>query len=68
MSHFDGIAVAEGFVATATSEGAPVAAFESPDRRIWGVQYHPEVSHTPTVRRSSPTSCTTWPASRTPGR
>ncbi len=48
MSHFDGIArVPDGFVATATSDGAPVAALESPARRIWGVQYHPEVSHTP---------------------
>jgi GMP synthase (glutamine-hydrolysing) len=48
MSHFDGISrVPPGFVATATSVGAPVAALESPSRRIWGVQYHPEVSHTP---------------------
>jgi len=48
MSHFDGIArVPDDFVATATSAGAPVAALESPARRIWGVQYHPEVSHTP---------------------
>jgi GMP synthase (glutamine-hydrolysing) len=48
MSHFDGIArVPDGFAATATSDGAPVAALESPARRIWGVQYHPEVSHTP---------------------
>jgi GMP synthase (glutamine-hydrolysing) len=48
MSHFDGIArVPDGFVATATSAGAPVAALESPARRVWGVQYHPEVSHTP---------------------
>jgi GMP synthase (glutamine-hydrolysing) len=48
MSHFDGISrVPDGFVATATSQGAPVAALEAPDRRIWGVQYHPEVSHTP---------------------
>jgi GMP synthase (glutamine-hydrolysing) len=48
MSHFDGIVrVPEGFTATATSAGAPVAALESPDRGIWGVQYHPEVSHTP---------------------
>jgi GMP synthase (glutamine-hydrolysing) len=48
MSHFDGITrVPDGFVATATSTGAPVAALESPGRRIWGVQYHPEVSHTP---------------------
>jgi GMP synthase (glutamine-hydrolysing) len=48
MSHFDGITrVPDGFVATATSAGAPVAALESPSRRLWGVQYHPEVSHTP---------------------
>jgi GMP synthase (glutamine-hydrolysing) len=48
MSHIDGIArVPDDFVATATSAGAPVAALESPARRIWGVQYHPEVSHTP---------------------
>jgi GMP synthase (glutamine-hydrolysing) len=48
MSHFDGISRApDGFVAVATSAGAPVAALESADRRIWGVQYHPEVSHTP---------------------
>jgi GMP synthase (glutamine-hydrolysing) len=48
MSHFDGITrVPDGFVATATSDGAPVAALESPGRKIWGVQYHPEVSHTP---------------------
>ncbi len=48
MSHFDGITrVPEGFVATATSADAPVAALESPSRRLWGVQYHPEVSHTP---------------------
>ena len=48
MSHFDGITRApEGFVATASTADAPVAALESPERRIWGVQYHPEVSHTP---------------------
>ena len=48
MSHFDGItALPEGFTPVATSAGAPVAAFEAPDRKIWGIQYHPEVSHTP---------------------
>jgi GMP synthase (glutamine-hydrolysing) len=48
MSHFDAItSVPEGFVATATTDNVPVAALESPERRMWGVQYHPEVSHTP---------------------
>ena len=48
MSHFDAVTeVPEGFVATATSPGAKVAVLENPDKRIWGVQYHPEVAHTP---------------------
>jgi GMP synthase (glutamine-hydrolysing) len=48
MSHGDAITrVPPGFVATASTADAPVAALESPERRIWGVQYHPEVSHTP---------------------
>lgn len=48
MSHFDAIAqLPEGFVATASTPLAPVAVLENPERRIWGVQYHPEVVHTP---------------------
>jgi GMP synthase (glutamine-hydrolysing) len=48
MSHFDAISrVPDGFLATASTADAPVAALESAERRIWGVQYHPEVSHTP---------------------
>ncbi|HEX6237990.1 MAG TPA: glutamine-hydrolyzing GMP synthase [Acidimicrobiales bacterium] len=48
MSHFDTITEPpDGFVATASTPDTPVAALESPGRRIWGVQYHPEVSHTP---------------------
>ncbi|MDD9371609.1 MAG: glutamine-hydrolyzing GMP synthase [Acidimicrobiales bacterium] len=48
MSHFDGVTeLPEGFTAVATSAGAPIAAYEAPARKIWGVQYHPEVSHTP---------------------
>ena len=48
MSHFDAVTVPPpGFVATASTPDAPVAALENPQRRIWGVQYHPEVVHTP---------------------
>ena len=46
MSHFDCITeVPEGFSAVASTANAPVAAFESD--HVCGVQYHPEVSHTP---------------------
>ncbi|QNH96530.1 glutamine-hydrolyzing GMP synthase [Corynebacterium anserum] len=48
MSHGDAVSEApEGFTVTATSEGAPVAAFECPAKRMAGVQYHPEVLHSP---------------------
>jgi GMP synthase (glutamine-hydrolysing) len=48
MSHNDAITrVPPGFVATASTDAIPVAALEAPERRMWGVQYHPEVSHTP---------------------
>ena len=47
MSHGDAItAVPDGFVATATTPGAPVAAMHDPDRRFFGLQFHPEVVHT----------------------
>lgn len=48
MSHGDAVVKApEGFEITATSVGAPVAAFENKERRLAGVQYHPEVLHSP---------------------
>jgi GMP synthase (glutamine-hydrolysing) len=48
MSHFDAITEApEGFTATASTKDAPVAALECDERRIWGVQFHPEVVHSP---------------------
>ena len=48
MSHFDAITeVPPGFRATASTNEAPVAVLEDDDRRIWGVQFHPEVVHTP---------------------
>ena len=48
MSH--GVAVTRapaGFTTLARTAGAPVAAFEDPARRLYGVQWHPEVRHTP---------------------
>ncbi|WP_293771035.1 glutamine-hydrolyzing GMP synthase [uncultured Corynebacterium sp.] len=48
MSHGDSVSQApEGFEVTATSEGAPVAAFECLSKHMAGVQYHPEVLHSP---------------------
>jgi GMP synthase (glutamine-hydrolysing) len=48
MSHNDAVVRApEGFKVVASSPGAPVAAFEDTDRGFFGVQYHPEVTHTP---------------------
>jgi GMP synthase (glutamine-hydrolysing) len=48
MSHFDAVTVPpEGFVCTASTPDAPVAAMEHPGRKIWGVQWHPEVVHSP---------------------
>jgi GMP synthase (glutamine-hydrolysing) len=46
MSHGDAVTEAPpGFAVVARSEGAPVAAFEDPERRLAGVQFHPEVLH-----------------------
>jgi GMP synthase (glutamine-hydrolysing) len=48
MSHADEIVAAPpGFRVTARTEGVPVAALEDPDRGVYGVQFHPEVAHTP---------------------
>ena len=48
MSHFDAVTrTPEGFIATASTADAPVAALESASRKIWGVQFHPEVVHSP---------------------
>ena len=46
-SHGDSIlAGPPGFQTTASSPSAPVAAFEHRDRRCYGIQFHPEVTHT----------------------
>ena len=48
MSHRDTVFEAPpGFTALASSTASPVAAFESSQRQIYGIQFHPEVVHTP---------------------
>ena len=46
MSHGDSVSVAPaGMRVTASTAGAPIAAFEDDERRLYGVQWHPEVLH-----------------------
>lgn len=48
MSHGDAVTEAPaGFTVTASTNGAPVAAFENVEKKMAGVQYHPEVKHSP---------------------
>jgi GMP synthase (glutamine-hydrolysing) len=48
MSHRDSVsAPPTGAEVTACSESTPIAAFEARDRNLYGVQFHPEVVHTP---------------------
>ncbi|MCK1795505.1 glutamine-hydrolyzing GMP synthase [Streptomyces sp. XM4193] len=46
MSHGDACSAApEGFAVTASTDVVPVAAFENDEKKLYGVQYHPEVLH-----------------------
>ena len=48
MSHGDRvISLPEGFRIFGKSEGAPFAIFGDPDRKMYGIMFHPEVIHTP---------------------
>ncbi|MBB4608256.1 glutamine-hydrolyzing GMP synthase [Sphingomonas yabuuchiae] len=48
MSHGDKVtALAPGFRVVATSPGAPYAIIANDERRIYAMQFHPEVVHTP---------------------
>jgi GMP synthase (glutamine-hydrolysing) len=48
MSHGDSVVAApDGFTVTASTAGSPVAAMEDRVRGLYGVQFHPEVVHTP---------------------
>ena len=47
MSHTDSIArLPEGFTVAAESDNCPVAAIQNPQKKYYGVQFHPEVNHT----------------------
>jgi GMP synthase (glutamine-hydrolysing) len=51
MSHGDRLtALPPGFVALAKSSNAPFAAIGNVERRLYGIQFHPEVAHTPRGR------------------
>ena len=48
MSHRDAVfEPPPGFVALASTPASPVAACEAPERGLYGIQFHPEVVHTP---------------------
>ena len=50
-SHGDKLtALPSGFRAAAYTENSPFAAIEHPDRKLYGLQFHPEVAHTPRGR------------------
>ncbi len=47
MSHTDYVSkLPEGFKVTATTSACPAAAFENAEKKIYAVQFHPEVGHT----------------------
>ena len=48
MSHTDFVAaLPEGFCGSAKTASTPYAAYENPEKRLYSVQFHPEVNHTP---------------------
>jgi GMP synthase (glutamine-hydrolysing) len=51
MSHGDSITrLPQGFQVTGTTVNTPIAAMADPRRRLYGLQFHPEVEHTPKGR------------------
>ena len=48
MSHGDSITrLPEGFASTAQTDSTPFAGLQAPERNLYGIQFHPEVVHTP---------------------
>jgi GMP synthase (glutamine-hydrolysing) len=51
MSHGDSITrLPDGFTSTAQTSSSPFAGLAAPERNLWGIQFHPEVVHTPAGR------------------
>jgi GMP synthase (glutamine-hydrolysing) len=51
MSHGDSITrLPEGFTSTAQTDSTPFAGLQAPERNLYGIQFHPEVVHTPRGR------------------
>src|SRR5207237_1211418 len=51
MSHGDSIVrPPDGFHPTAQTDSTPFAGLANPERRLYGIQFHPEVIHTPRGR------------------
>jgi GMP synthase (glutamine-hydrolysing) len=66
MSHGDRVeALPEGFVSLGQTSNAPYAAMGDPSRHLYGLQFHPEVAHTPggaeILRRFSVEICSARP-------
>jgi GMP synthase (glutamine-hydrolysing) len=52
MSHGDRIEkTPSGFTGCASTDGSHYAAIENREKRIWGIQFHPEVAHTPNGKK-----------------
>ena len=68
MSHGDSITrLPEGFHATAQTDSTPYAGLADPARNLYGIQFHPEVVHTPIPTnwlRNSGTYCSRWSIGR----
>ena len=58
MSHFDYISeIAPGFEITAHTADCPTAAAENEEKKLYAIQFHPEVLHTQEERKCSLTLC-----------
>jgi len=58
MSHGDKVTkVPDGFLSVARSQNSPYAGIANSQRRLFGLQFHPEVHHTRMGSRSFRTSC-----------